>query len=451
LDHQMIPHMRQTQVLSQQARITIHILQLPLLELGEFLEQEIWENPLLEDAKDGAEGAADKIEAFDEGTDTGDSQLQRPGRYDDEDEEKRRYAETLITKAETLEDHLLWQLGMFLEGMEYEIGEYIIGNLDDNGYLKVTVKESAENFNVGSSEVEKVLSLIQTFDPIGAGARDVRECLLIQLRSQGREESLCYKIADTSLCDLEKKDYPKIAKRLGVELAKVKKACVQINSLEPKPGRGYSPDKAVWAIPELILKKENDSYVVEMNNRYLPFLRISKCYSDLLKDKETDDRTRGFLEKKQKRAGWVINAILQRQYTIKQVAEYMVNFQKAFIENTRGEMRPLKLTDVADEVGLNESTISRAIAHKYVQTECGAVPLKRFLSTGLKQESGKAVSSDLIKHKIKEMIDNENRQKPLSDQKITDILKKDEINVARRTVAKYRESMKISPAYLRKR
>ncbi len=442
---------RQIPVLSQQARMTVYLLQLPLLELKGFLEQEMLENPMLESVMEKGEKDS-RIEVDDlDGPQEEFPELLHPGSYDEEDEEKRRYAETLITKEESLEDHLLWQLGMFLDGKDYEIGEYIIFDLDDNGYLRISAEEIAGKFEVSVSKVEEILSLIQTFDPIGAAARDVKECLLVQLKARGKEGSLSYKIVENYLEDLEKNDYAKVAKALDVKLEEVEKAHAFINTLEPKPGRTFAVEKNPWSIPDIVLKEEDDSYTVELNNKYLPVLKTSKFYSGLIKDKKTDDETKEYLKMKRDRAKWIIKAILQRQDTIKRIADFVVNYQKGFFENPEDGMKPLKLEDVAKELSISESTVSRVVAKKHIQTEFGILLLKSFFSTALKQETGETVSADHIKNKIKEMIASEDSQRPLSDQRIVDILKQADIKVARRTVAKYRESIKILPAHLRKR
>ncbi|MGB3241541.1 MAG: RNA polymerase factor sigma-54 [Candidatus Omnitrophota bacterium] len=442
---------RQIPALSQQARMTVYILQLPLLELKGYLEQETLENPMLENVREQGEGDSRvEVESL-EGGETGYPELQHPGSYDSEDEEKRAYLETLIAKAETLEDHLLWQLGMFLEGQEYEIGEYIVCDLDKNGYLKVSVEEVAGKFDAERSRIEEILSLVQTFDPAGVAARDLRECLLIQLRLQGREDSVAYRIAESHLDDVKTKNYQSIARKLKIDIKEVEKAVSCIERLEPKPGRMYSPEKAAWVIPDIILTREGDEFSIEMNNRYLPVLRTSKFYSNLLKDKKTDNNTKDYLKIKRERAKWIINAIMQRQDTIRRIAEFLVDFQKDYFENPQEGMKPLKLEDVAEKLSISESTVSRVVSKKHMQTEFGILPLKNFFSTALKQDTGESVSADHIKNKIKEIIAGEDSQKALSDQKIADTLKRDGLRVARRTVTKYRESMKILPAHLRKK
>jgi RNA polymerase sigma-54 factor len=410
----------------------------------------MWENPMLEDVKVKEAKGEEDVRGL-ESIGAGYPELKHPGSYDEEDEEKRRFRETLITKEESLEDHLLSQLVMFAESVDYQIGEYIIRNLDDNGYLKLRAKEIARKFRVNVKKAEKVLSLIQTFDPAGIAARDLKDCLLIQLKTQGKEESLSYDIVKIYLKELEKKEYSKIARKLKVQKEDVEKAALQVRSLEPKPGRSYATEKTVWSIPDLILEKEEEGYSVRLNNRYLPKLRISRFYSQLMKNKKTDESTRNYLKLKNERAKWVVKAILQRQNTIKEIADFIINFQKDFLNDPHKPMRPLKLTDVAEGLSISQSTVSRTVAKKYIQTEFGIVPLKYFFSTALKQGRGKAVSAKFIKSKIKEIIGSENARKPLSDREISDILKKDNVSVARRTVAKYREGMKILPARLRKR
>ena len=447
-NHRMSPELRQVPVLSQQARMTLYILQMPLLELRGFLVRELCENPVLEETdneeKDPVEGLEAMEDAENEYPDP-----QHPGNYVGGDEEKRRYVEALITKEETFEDHLLWQLGMFLDGRQYEIGEYIIRNLDENGYFRLNIDKLRKKFNVERSEADEILSLIQTFDPAGSGARDLRECLLLQLRAHGKEDSAAYKIVDSYIEFLEEGDYRRIAKKLKIGLEEVENACHVINALEPKPGRAYNTDRTVSIIPDVVLTEEQGVLNVELNNRYTPVLFLSRYYSRLLKSKKTDEGTKEYLNQRYQRARWIINAISQRQDTIKNVSEFIVNFQRDFLEDAQGKIRPLKLSDAAKKLSISESTVSRAVAGKYIQTDMGTFPLKKFFSSGIKQKEGEAISSDHIKNSIKELIASEETKNPLKDQEIVDLLKNKGIDIARRTVTKYRRTLKIPPAYSR--
>ncbi len=440
-DYGMERSMRQVQYLSQQARITVHILQLPLLELREYLARELTENPMLE----GDEGERDRENVEDiESAKEYDFITRRSGVYDEEREEKRRYREAQITKEETLEDHLLWQLDMSTEEIDHGIGEEIIGDLDRNGYLRSDTRRIAEKFYVPLEKVEEILFLIQGLHPAGVGARDLRECLLAQLRSQGKEDTLGYRIVETCLKDLEKGDDASLAKKLRVKQEDVVKARQLINSLEPKPGRMFAPGESVWAVPDIIIERKDDRFSVSLNERFLPKLRLSSYYLKLLKGKNADDDVKGFLEERKTRAQWVIEAILQRRDTIKKVAEYIVNVQKDFLDDPWGSVKPLKMEEIAEDLGVSKSTVSRAVAKKYVQTEYGLLPLKRFFSTALAGEKGEDLSADLVKKKIGEMIADEDKRTPLSDADIAGRLEKDGINIARRTVAKYREGLGIA-------
>jgi RNA polymerase sigma-54 factor len=451
LEMQLAQQARQIQVLSQQARIGIQILQLPLLELRNYLEQEALENPLLEEEKPEADNDSDDDLSIFEYLADRQSDLPTTMRGSDPDEDKKqRYREMSITKEETLEDHLLWQLGMHLSGQEYAVGEFIIGNLDDNGYLNVSAADIDNRFEVGIKKIEEIIFLIQSFDPVGVAARDLRECLLAQLRFRGKEDTHCWRVVERFLDEFGRKKYPLIARKLGVTAEELDQVRLEIMTLDPKPGRAYSAEQAVKIIPDLILKKEHDRYVVEHNSRYLPSLRISKYYLQMLKEKKLDKNARDYLKKRRERARCLMGALAQSQSTIRRIAECVVEYQKEFLEYGASHIKPLKLTDVAQQLGVNESTVSRAIAHKYIQTDYGMLALKRFFSVGVRQADGNTVSAESIRDKVRELVEAEQPGKPLSDQRIVEILKEQGIDIARRTVAKYRKSMKILSSNLRR-
>lgn len=446
----MSQKMKQIQVLSQQARMGIHILQLPLLELRNYLSQEMMENPLLEDDFiDEDVNSQEDIDMYEQMVNDY-SDLPRSTSYDPDLDKKRRFREMSITKEESLEDHLMWQLGMQSSGVEFKIGEFIIGNLDDNGYLQVSLESIDNRFEVGMDVVEKVLTLIQSFDPVGVAARDVKESLMIQLRYQGKDDSVSYRIVELCLDDLSRKKYTVIARKLGVKINEVEQAHAEISALEPKPGRAFSTEQAVKIVPDLILLKGEDGFVIKLNNEYIPSLRINSYYSSLYKQKGVDTGTRRYIKQRRERAKCLISALEQSQNTIKRIATFIVDYQKEFLEQGEGNIKPLKLTDVAQELEVNESTVSRAISNKYMQTDFGVISLKRFFSVGLVQNDGSTMSAESIQATIRELIDNEDSQKPLSDQKLVDILKERGIKVARRTVTKYRKNMKILSSGLRK-
>lgn len=446
----MSQKMKQIQVLSQQARMGIHILQLPLLELRTYLSQEMVDNPLLEDDfLDDDINSQDDIDMYEQMVNDY-SDLPRSTTYDPDQDKKRQFREMSITKEESLEDHLMWQLGMHSAGIEFKIGEFIIGNLDENGYLQVTLESIDNRFEVGPDFVTKVLKLIQSFDPIGVAARDVRESLMIQLRFKGKEDTVSYKIVESYLDELSRKKYTVIARKLAVKIEEVEQAHIDIAALEPKPGRAYSTEQAVKIVPDLILVRTEDGFTIKLNNEYIPSLRINSYYSSLYKQKGVDTGTRRYIKQRRERAKCLISALEQSQDTIRRIASFIVDYQKDFLERGEGNIKPLKLTDVAQVLEVNESTVSRAISNKYMQTDFGVISLKRFFSVGLVQTDGSTMSSESIRATIRELIDNENPQKPLSDQKLVDLLQEKGIKVARRTVTKYRKNMKILSSGLRK-
>ena len=447
----MSGEMRQLHGLSPQARLTVHMLRLPMLELREFLEQETWENPLLEDERtEEYDETAGGVEAL-EGAERDYPSLRHSGSYRGLDEDKKRYIESLITKEETLEDHLLWQLGVFLEGEEYRVGEYIIESLDDDGYLRGGLEEVSAKFGIARPRAEEILALIRSFDPPGVASRDLKECLLAQLAAGGKEDTPAYSIVEACMAELEKKEYKKISKKLKLSSEETEKALKQVEALEPKPGRAYTTERTVRVNPDIVVREEAGAFAVELNNAYLPSLRMSGKYLKMMRDKNTDAATKGYLKKKKERADWVIKAILQRQETIKRVAEFVVDYQKEFMDDPARGIKPLRLADAASKLSISESTVSRVVAHKFIQTPYGTFPLKRFFSTELRAEGEESVSADTVKEKIRRAVRGEDKRKPLSDRKITDLLKKEGITVSRRVVAKYREAMRILPARMRKK
>lgn len=442
--------MKQVQVLSQQARMGIQILQMPLLELRTYLSQEMMENPLLEDDfLDDDMNSQEDIDMYEQMVDDY-SDLPRSTSHDPDQDKKRRFREMSITKEESLEDHLMWQLGMHSSGIEFDIGEFIIGNLDENGYLQINLESINNRFEVGFEIIESVLQMIQSFDPIGVAARDIKECLMMQLRFKGKEDTVSYRIVESCLDDLSRKKYTVISRKIGAKLEEVEQAHLEISSLEPKPGRAFSTEQAVKIVPDLILVKTEDGFAIKLNNEYIPSLRINTYYSSLYKQKGVDTGTRRYIKQRRERAKCLISALEQSQETIRRIAAFIVDYQREFLENGEGNIKPLKLTDVAQELEVNESTVSRAISNKYMQTDFGVLPLKRFFSVGLVQSDGSTMSAEAIQATIRELIDNEDPTKPLSDQKLVDILKERGIKVARRTVTKYRKNMKILSSGLRK-
>ncbi|HOJ52363.1 MAG TPA: RNA polymerase factor sigma-54 [Syntrophales bacterium] len=464
-------------VMTPQLQQAIKLLQLSRLEMVEAINKELEENPLLEEEMEEdfiaeeeplqkAEearpseqpreitGEGDGRDDFD-----WDSYLEDFGpvgtvREKAEPEEGPTW-DNVLTKAPTLTDHLLWQLRLSrLTEEEMTIGENIIGNLDGNGYLTCTVEEIAEQLGVEPKKVEEVLSKVQGFDPPGVAARDLRECLLIQARALEVHNTLVEEIIKNHLKDLETKNYPALAKKLKVSLDDLMHAVAIIGNMDPKPGSSYTDERVQSIVPDVYVIKIGDDYKVILNDDGLPRLRISNFYREImagLDGSKEGEVGKKYIKEKVKSAMWLIKSIQQRQKTILKVAESIVRFQKDFFDHGISHLKPLVLRDVALDVGMHESTISRVVTGKYMQTPAGLFEMKFFFSSGLPTSEGEAIASTSVKEEIKKLIAEENPLKPLSDSEIVKLLKKKGINIARRTVAKYREMMNILPSSRRKR
>lgn len=481
--------------LTPQMRQSIYILQLPLLELRTYLKQQMEENPLLEDMIDSS--SLESKEDWAEGQSASNEQLDRlielsgkdrqgfeeyfnPGYSQEETREKQDYRESLITQPPTLQEYLLKQLRLCpLTEIDYKIGESIIGNIDENGYFQGTIDEVAETeisngvtplrnktpesasvlltagtsteVKVTSQDVQRVLSSIQTFEPPGVGARNLKECLLIQLKAKGKQGSLAYQVVENYLVELAKNRTELIARRLKAPLNSVKEALKEIYALNPKPGRAFGRMEKNYTLPDIIVEKKKHGYEVIINDRESPRLRISPQYKNLLNRKEAPEDVKRYLKEKLSSALWLIKTVGQRQQTIHRVAECIVRLQREFFEEEKGCLKPLTMKQVAEIVGRNESTISRVVNSKYIQTPHGIFELSYFFSGFFKTDREGVVSTDAVKMQIATLIEGEDRQKPLSDTKIINILHAQGINVARRTVAKYREELKILPSHFRKK
>jgi len=423
--------------LTPQMRLAISLLQMPLVKLKEYVKQQVEENPLLE------------IEI----TETHPKEIEFDLNYtsNEDEEEQQNYRESLITKPATLTEHLLRQLHLFAESdNEHKIGEVMITNIDENGYLKSSIKEIAKSAQATLPEVEKVLSLVQTFDPIGVGARDLRECLLLQIKAKGEENSLVGQIIDKYLPCLERKRFEFIAKKLKVSMERIKEAIKEIANLEPKPGRSFNTERAVRLIPDAILKRNNDMYEVMLNDCELPSLNLNPKYKRMLKQKDVTEDTKEYLKERLKAAKFLINAIDKRRETIQRVTEAIVYIQKDFLDNGMQNLKPMTLSQIANLVDKHKSTVSRTVNNKYLQTPDGIFELRHFLNSGLKQENGEFYSSKAIKSKIKELIEKENKETPLTDQQVVNHFKQEGISISRRTIAKYRHQLKVLSSQSRK-
>lgn len=398
----------------------MQILQMPLIELKAVLESEMENNPLLEEA-------VQEIEQL---------PYARPN-IEDDGQRKDLY----LTKPLTLQENLLRQMGIAVDSHEdIEIGEEIIGNIDDDGYLKISPEEIARFLNKDVKKIESVITMAQGLEPIGVCARDLKECLLIQLKVKGKKDTPAWKIVENHLEECGKKQYLKIARAIGTSIALVKECVHEISMLEPKPGRQYSSHaEAQYVIPDIFIKKIDNEYQLSTNKYDIPALRINHNYNSILKDKNSDKETIEYIKEKMQAANFLIKCVHERQKTMQKIVEYLVNEQVEFIEKGRSFLKPLTFKTVAHAIGRHESTISRAIENKYVETPCGIYELREFFN-----------SSTSVKAELKDVIDKESKEKPLSDQKLRKILEDKDIRVSRRAIAKYREELKILPSHLRK-
>lgn len=463
---------RQQLVMTPALQMAIHLLQLSTLELQEVLQQELIENPVLEEAP--ADEPVD--ETFPGSLSTATSQTEGaegPGNdwvddalpfdissvlfdnYDDQslvDQEEREAPpiENLRGTATTLGEHLLQQLCFAgVDDQQRLIGEAVIGSLDDDGYLRTSLEELAELTRSDPEKVEACLAVIQSFDPPGVAARSPQECLLLQLRAEEDPDPIAIEIVQAHLGDLERRRYPEIARALQVPVERVMEAVEVIAQLEPKPGRRFSTGETRYILPDVFVVKDRDQYRVLLNEENLPRLRINGFYRNFL-NRGTAAETRAYLEQKFRSALWLIKSVHQRQRTLYRVTESLVKHQREFLDRGINHLRPLALRDVAEDIGMHESTVSRVTSNKYVHTPQGLFELKFFFHSGLSTGQGGVVSSVAVKKMIEEFIAQEDTRSPLSDQEIARRLKDRGLTIARRTVAKYREELRILPSHHRR-
>lgn len=440
LEIKLAPKLMHKLRLTPRVKLALNLLQLPMAQLKDYLKNEIEKNPLLESAE---EHFTD--EAFKQNTS-----------LTDYDEEKIQYQQSILTAPQTIQEYLLGQFQLLIKSKEeLKIGEFIIDSLNGNGYFAVSIQKTARALNVHASKVKDVLNIIQTLEPAGIGAKDLRQCLLIQLNAKGRKKSLVFKIVDKYLSLLEKRNYEDVAKKLSsknekISVAKVKEALKELAHLEPKPARFIENIKTICIIPDVIINKNKQNYEIVLNENEIPHLIINDKYKKIIKQKDVPSDTKAYLQKELQGALFLIDAVNRRKETIKMIVEYIVKTQKDFFNNKALGLKPLTLERIAMEVGKHKSTISRAIKDKYIQTPYGVFEACYFLTSKIKQENGEDISSNTIKLKIKELIKNENKTKPLTDREITELLNKEKILINRRTVTKYRRQLKIPPSRLRR-
>ncbi|MGA1867032.1 MAG: RNA polymerase factor sigma-54 [bacterium] len=462
---------------------SIKLLQLSRLELTGIVHQELQENPLLEEVttvntdNNSTMSEIDKGQFDEENIKPEDIKLsdgeQLFKSQDDidwqnylddsrqeiipatpQDDKEYPALENMLSTSQNLYNHLMWQLRMSygMTDEEFEIGELIIGNIDDNGYLQTNLEEIAHESGKPIELCQKILTTIQGFDPLGVGARTPQECLTLQIQEEdpGKAE-LLKKIINEHLKSLESKDYHAIASDLKISIDTLKELIDIILSYDPKPGRSFNPDIATTIIPDVYIYKVDNDYVISLNDEGLPQLRISNAYRQILrKGNNGSPKTRKYVEEKLRSAIWLIKSIQQRQRTLYNVTKSIVNYQRDFLDKGLAYLRPLTLVEVANEINMHESTVSRVTTNKYAHTPMGIYSLKFFFNSGFKRAQGDYISSLRVKDLLTEMIKNEDPKKPYSDSQLLDLLAKRGINIARRTIAKYREELKILPSQKRK-
>jgi RNA polymerase sigma-54 factor len=473
-------------VMTPQLRQAIKILQVSRAELETLIDQELTENPVLEEQADEKVEGQTEVPTVDgqNGIEEWQAAPEQPpeveqasnvgeidwkeyaenysndihgsvshGSGGGDDDDRRAALENILVKRTQLPDHLMWQLRLSdLCDAEKEVGAIVIGSLDKDGYLPIQVEELAFLANTWPDVaiVDRVLARIQDFDPPGVAARTLSECLLIQLRQLGMDgDSLPARIVREFLLMLESRRFDRLARELGVSIEQIAEATKVISVLEPKPGRDFSDTDTRYVTPDVYVHKVGEEYVVTLNEEGLPRLRVSSFYRRMLGQNGSPE-ARGYIQEKMRAAAWLIKSIHQRQRTLYMVTSSIVKFQREFLEHGVSHLRPLVLKDVANDIGMHESTVSRATAGKYVHTPQGTFELKYFFTSSLRGGQGAEVSAESVKEKIREIIAKEDARKPLSDQYIAEMLGKEQIDIARRTVAKYRELMGILPSSKRK-
>jgi RNA polymerase sigma-54 factor len=453
----------------------IHLLQLSTLELQELLQQELVENPLLEEViSEGPESPDEQVLEPAPTALSADPPLPQSAAVDkdradelpfdltavifDEPEERTLVQqeereefpfENLVRSGITLSDHLQEQLRLTTgDPVARVIGEAIIGNLDEGGYLRADLAELAELTGSTTEEVETVLSLVQSFDPPGIAARTPQECLLIQLRADPQPDPVAVEIVEQHFGHLERRRYTEIARVMKVSPDRILEAVEEIQALEPKPGRKFTSADTRYIVPDVFVHKMEDGYRVVLNEDGIPRLRVNALYRKLLRG--AGDETKQYVEQKVRSALWFIKSIQQRQRTLFRVAESIVKFQLEFLDRGLPFLRPLALRDVAKDIEMHESTVSRVTTNKYVQTPQGLFELKFFFHSGIIGGNGNMVSSVSVKKMLRDLIEQEPPETPLSDQEVAQILKSRGLTIARRTVAKYREELRLLPSHQRR-
>jgi len=488
LETKLYQKLSQQLVMTPQLRQAIKILQVSRAELETLIDEEMEQNPVLEEGveQEAEETPEPRTDTTAETNGTGSdewsevrehrettAEVEPSSRMDgidwkeyldnysndwhgsysateEYDDEKRPTLENTLVRSRSLTENLIWQLRMTgIDRQEEEIAALLIGNMDDDGYIQVDIEDVAFQTRRDFDLVETALQHIQSLDPPGVGARNLRECLLLQLRADQKEGSIADRIVRDHLSLLESKRYDRIAKELGCTIDDVVEAARYISNLEPKPGRNFEESDVRYITPDVFIQKVGDEWIVTLNDDGLPRLRVSGYYRRVLSDNTTGDAKR-YVQDKMRSAAWLIKSIQQRQRTLFLVTNSIVKFQREFFEHGISQLKPLVLKDVANDIGMHESTVSRATANKYAHTARGTFELKFFFTSSLQGADGDEVSAESVKERIRTIIAAEDTKRPLSDQHIAKMLSDENVEIARRTVAKYREMMAILPSSKRR-
>jgi RNA polymerase sigma-54 factor len=458
--------LRQTLKMTPQLQQAIKLLQLSRMELETEIRKEMTENPVLEDGTEESNKDLAEAKEANQESEHGDpdprkgEEFEWDSYFESQNRNRERVLsgsdeimnyENIIAAKETLQDHLHWQAGLFgFNEEELAVASILISYINDDGYLLTPFETIAEEETLTVKDLEEILPFIHEFDPPGVGARDLQECLLIQAKHLQEDTKDFVALLKNHMKDLERKNYQNIAKEMSLSMEEVIDMCKIINSMEPKPGARFSANDTHYVTPDVYVYKVADEYVVSLNEDGLPKLRISNFYKNMVKA-PGKDAAQSYVQEKLRAAVWLIRSIHQRQRTIYKVTESIVRHQQEFFDKGPNFIKPMILRDIASDIGMHESTISRVTTSKYVHTPQGIFELKYFFNSGISTDDGDSLASESVKMKIKDLVSAEDGRKPLSDQKLVELLKKDGIIIARRTVAKYRDMLKILPSGKRKK
>jgi RNA polymerase sigma-54 factor len=489
----LAPRLALQQVLAPQLQQSLALLQAPVLELRALVASELAQNPVLEEMSDGeggpkisedgesagpefdpAEPPADvkydpatekpsqqpvddfqaefeRLAQMDQEWRDHFTQTNLPLRSREDDEERRQYMFDSLVADTSLQETLLEQVRMSeLDDQDQKLAELIVGNIDDYGYLAVKLDELAATTGVPHDQLAAVLTVVHTFHPPGVGARDLRECLLLQLDRQQRQASLEYRMVRDCMDAVGRRRIPEISRKLGATLDEVQEAFQRLAHLDPRPGRAFLPDRNQYVVPEVFVQLDGDGFTVSTSEDHLPRLRISNLYKDLMAQSNSSTEVRDYIRDKIRAGKFLIKSLHQRQQTILNIAKEIVNRQHDFMAGGVAHLKPLTMVQVAEVVGVHETTVSRAVSGKYMQTPQGIFEMKYFFTSGLQSASGQDVSNTSVKDMLAELIHNEDTTKPLSDEELVKLIADQGVKIARRTVAKYRGELNILPSHLRR-